>query len=72
MRSGLKGRTYHEEIIALGRDPRRRALKAWWRARERDIPKRSADDYVPASEERICYTILRPSTKEAASFRHCK
>jgi transposase-like protein len=29
IKSGLKGRSYHEEIIQLGRDPRKRDLKPW-------------------------------------------
>ncbi len=30
IKPGLKGRSYHEEIIKkLGREPRRRALKPW-------------------------------------------
>jgi transposase-like protein len=29
IKSGLKGRHYHEEIIEAGREPRRRALKPW-------------------------------------------
>jgi transposase-like protein len=33
MKAGLKGRSYHEEIISLGREPRKRALKPWWRGR---------------------------------------
>jgi hypothetical protein len=28
-KAGLKGRSYHEEIIELGRKPRKRALKPW-------------------------------------------
>src|SRR6476646_5319507 len=29
IKAGLKGRPYHEEIIKIGRKPRRRGLKPW-------------------------------------------
>ena len=29
IKAGLKGRSYHDEIVKLGRKPRKRGLKPW-------------------------------------------
>jgi hypothetical protein len=51
IKSGLKGRSYHKQIVELGRAPRKRGLRSWRGAG--DIREGSAHDCVPPSNGRI-------------------
>jgi hypothetical protein len=63
IKSGLKGRSYHEEIIESGRESTRRALKPWKGRKTFEKDQSMIVMCMSASAERIgwrCLMSLKP------------